>query len=76
MLGYLSLPVEKGGMNRKDVDGLKGGEFNMYNGRKIQSFRLAAGDTIFSPGPPNGPETRRGADQRRADGRLRAGAGG
>ena len=56
MLGYLSLPVEKGGMNRKDVDGLKGGEFNMYNGRKIQSFRLAAGDTIFSPGPPNGPE--------------------
>ena len=53
MLGYLSLPFEKGGMNRKDVDGLKGGEFNMFNGRKIQSFRLAAGDTIFSPGPPN-----------------------
>ena len=43
-------------MNRKDVDGLKGGEFNMYNGRKIQSFRLAAGDTIFSPGPPNSSE--------------------
>ena len=56
MLGYLSLPVEQGGMNRKDVDGLKGGEFNLYNGRKIQSFRLAAGDTIFSPGPPNDPE--------------------
>jgi phospholipase C len=56
MLGYLSLPVEKGGMNRKDVDGLKGGEFNMFNGRKIRSFRLAAGDTIFSPGPPNASE--------------------
>ena len=56
MLGYLSLPFEKGGMNRKDVDGLKGGEFNMFNGRKIQSFRLAAGDTIFSPGPPNDSE--------------------
>jgi phospholipase C len=56
MLGYLSLPFEKGGMNRKDVDGFKGGEFNMFNGRKIQSFRLAAGDTIFSPGPPNDSE--------------------
>jgi len=56
MLGYLSLPFEKGGMNRKDVDGLKGDEFNMFNGRKIRSFRLAAGDTIFSPGPPNDSE--------------------
>jgi phospholipase C len=56
MLGYLSLPFEKGGMNRNDVDGLKGGEFNMFNGRKCGSFRLAAGDTIFSPGPPNGAE--------------------
>ena len=56
MLGYLSLPLEKGGMNRKDVDGLKGGEFNMFNGRKCNSFRLAAGDTIFSPGPPNDTE--------------------
>jgi phospholipase C len=56
MLGYLSLPLEKGGMGRRDVDGLKGGEFNMFNGRKIQSFRLAAGDTIFSPGPPNSSE--------------------
>ena len=56
MIGYLSLPFEKGGMNRKDVDGLKGGEFNMFNGRKCSSFRLAAGDTIFSPGPPNDVE--------------------
>ncbi|MDI3465271.1 MAG: Phospholipase C [Nitrospira sp.] len=53
MLGYLSLPYELGGMNRKDVDGLKGGELNTLNGRIIPSFRLAAGDTIFSPGPPN-----------------------
>ena len=56
MLGYLSLPPEKGGMGRHDVDGLKGNEFNLYNGRTCVSFRLAAGDTIFSPGPPNGPE--------------------
>jgi len=56
MLGYLSLPYEKGGMARHDVDGLKGHEYNMYNGRKCVSFPLAAGDTIFSPGPPNGPE--------------------
>ena len=61
MLGYLSLPLKKGGMGRADVDGLRGGEFNMYNGRKIQSFRLAAGDTIFSPGPANSSE--RTADQ-------------
>ena len=56
MLGYLSLPPEKGGMGRNDIDGLKGDEFNMFNGRTCASFRLAAGDTIFSPGPPNGPE--------------------
>ena len=56
MIGYLSLPSEKGGMNRTDVDGLKGEEFNMFNGRKCRSFRLAAGDTIFSPGPPNDAE--------------------
>ncbi|NOU10303.1 MAG: hypothetical protein HOO98_09840, partial [Nitrospira sp.] len=54
MLGYLSLPYEQGGMNRKDVDGLKGGEFNPFNGKSFPSFRLAARDTIFSPGPPNG----------------------
>ena len=53
MLGYLSLPYGKGGMNRDDIDGLKGGEFNMYNGRTIKSFRLPYGDTIFSPGPDN-----------------------
>ncbi len=56
MLGYLSLPFEEGGMNRDDVDGLKGGELNIYNGRIIRSFRFATGDTIFSPGPPNSSE--------------------
>jgi phospholipase C len=56
MLGNLSLPFEKGGMNRDDVDGLKGGEFNMYNGRRVESFRFATGDTIFAPGPPNSAE--------------------
>lgn len=53
MLGYLSLPYEKGGMNRTDVDGLKGGEFNLCNGRTIKPFRFPYGDTIFSPGPSN-----------------------
>jgi len=53
MLGYLSLPYEKGGMNRTDVDGLKGGEFNICNGRPIKPFRFPYGDTIFSPGPSN-----------------------
>ena len=53
MLGYLSLPYEKGGMNRTDVDGLKGEEFNICNGRTIKPFRFPYGDTIFSPGPSN-----------------------
>ena len=73
----LSEPAaEKGGMNRADVDGLKGDEFNMFDGRKIQSFRLAAGDTIFSPGPAEQLRAHGGAGQRRSYGRLRAGAGG
>jgi phospholipase C len=57
MLGYLSLPYEKGGMNRTDIDGLKGDEYNPYNGRRIKSFRLPYEDTIFSPGPDNGFES-------------------
>jgi len=54
MLGYLSLPVSKGGMGRTDVDGLKGGEFNTYNGVNYPSFPLA--DTYFSPDPPHSYE--------------------
>ena len=56
MLGYLSLPPEKGGMGRHDIDGLTGDESNPYDDRRCVSFPLAAGDTIFSPGPPNSPE--------------------
>jgi phospholipase C len=69
MLGYLSLPYGKGGMNRADIDGLKGGEFNMCNGRTIKSFRLPYGDTIFSPGPDNSFEpTARAINGGRMDG--------
>ena len=57
MLGYLSLPYDKGGMNRSDVDGLKGGEFNICNGRMARPFRLPYGDTVFSPGPSNSFES-------------------
>jgi phospholipase C len=57
MLGYLSLPYDKGGMNRSDVDGLKGGEFNVCNGRTVKPFRVPYGDTIFSPGPSNSFES-------------------
>ena len=53
MLGYLSLPVDQGGMGRSDVDGLSGDNANLYDGRKVPSFRFPAGDTIFAPGPPN-----------------------
>ncbi len=69
MLGYLSLPYGKGGMNRTDIDGLRGGEFTMYNGRTIKSFRLPYGDTIFSPGPDNSFEpTARAINGGRMDG--------
>jgi phospholipase C len=56
MLGYLSLPVNAGGMGRKDVDGLKGGEFNFFNGTKYPSFPFAPGDTAFSPDSPHSYE--------------------
>jgi len=51
MLGYLSLPQSAGGMGRTDVDGLKGGEFNFYNGINYPSFPLDPGDTAFAPDP-------------------------
>ena len=51
MLGYLSLPVAKGGMGRPDVDGLRGGEFNAYNGKTYPSFPFAPGNTVFEPDP-------------------------
>ena len=35
MLGYLSLPPEKGGMGRTDVDGLKGNEVNYLGATRL-----------------------------------------
>jgi hypothetical protein len=73
MLGYLSLPYKKGGMDRTDVDGLKGGEFNICNGRTIKAFRLPYGDTIFSPGPSNSFEpTAKAVNGGRMDGFVQA----
>ena len=54
MLGYLSLPVSKHGMGRQDIDGLKGDEFNIYNGQTFPSFELT--ETIFAPDPEHGYE--------------------
>lgn len=57
MLGYLSLAPERGGMGRKDVDGLKGAEFNtLRNGKICPSFAFPAQDTIMTPDPPHSPE--------------------
>ncbi len=55
MLGYLSLPVENGGMGRSEVDGLKGGEFNSNKGQNFPSYELQG--TLFAPGPSNGYES-------------------
>jgi phospholipase C len=54
MLGYLSLPVAQGGAGRTDIDGLKSGEVNFFNGRPFPSFPLTT--TFFSPDPPHGYE--------------------
>ncbi|MFJ9179323.1 alkaline phosphatase family protein [Streptomyces sp. NPDC102360] len=54
MLGYLSLPVSQGGAGRTDIDGLKGGESNPFNGKTYPSFPLTS--TFFSPDPPHGHE--------------------
>jgi hypothetical protein len=55
MLGYLSLPLAAGGRGRQDVDGLKGGEFNVFEGVSYPSFPLD--QTLFAPGTPNGYES-------------------
>ena len=54
VLGYLSLPVEQGGMGRADVDGLTGGESNPYHGAAYPVFPLTS--TYFSPDPPHAHE--------------------
>jgi phospholipase C len=56
MLGYLSLPETMGGQNRQDVDGLKGGEFNLVSGVPARIFRFQPGETIFTPDPPHDTE--------------------
>jgi len=55
LLGYLSLPVARGGMGRQDIDGLKGSEFNTYKGTDFRPFELQ--NTRFAPGPPNDYES-------------------
>ena len=55
LLGYLSLPVTRGGMGRHDVDGLKGNEVNSFKGQDFRPFEL--NDTRFAPGPPNDYES-------------------
>jgi phospholipase C len=54
ILGYLSLPAAQGGMGRTDIDGLKGGESNSFDGTTYPIFALT--DTFFSPDPPHGYE--------------------
>ncbi|GAA4730838.1 alkaline phosphatase family protein [Flavisolibacter ginsenosidimutans] len=49
LLGFLSLPANKGGVGRTDVDGLKGGESNPYNGVNYPSFAFPPGQTLFAP---------------------------
>jgi phospholipase C len=51
MLGYLSLPVAQGGMGRADIDGLNGGESNVFRGTTYPSVPVT--DTFFSPFPPH-----------------------
>jgi phospholipase C len=53
MLGYLSLPQAMGGLERSDVDGLKGNEFNNdAQGHAVRVHRLAS--TRFASDPGHG----------------------
>jgi len=52
LLGYLSKDGDSSGKKRTDVDGLKGGEKNHYNGQDYPSVLLP--DTQFSEDPPHG----------------------
>jgi phospholipase C len=56
MLGYLSLPTDKGGRGRTDVDGLKEGDVNAntFNGVTYKAFPLTG--TLFSRDPAHGYE--------------------
>ena len=58
MLGYLSLPRERNGMARTDVDGLKGYEVNVLrSGQRCPSFEFHPLDTIMTPDPPHDHES-------------------
>ena len=49
ILGALSLPPAQGGLGRGDVNGLRGGESNQYNGASYPVFPYAS--TTFRDGP-------------------------
>lgn len=71
VLGYLSLPVARGGMGRQDIDGLKGTESNTYKGTVFRPFELQ--HTRFTPGPPNDYESvQRAINGGRMDGFVRS----
>lgn len=73
MLGFLSLPANKGGLGRTDVDGLKGGESNLYNGVTYPSFPFAPGQTLFRPNAgQNAAESFHQVDGGRMDGFVRS----
>jgi phospholipase C len=73
MLGFLSLPTNKGGMGRTDVDGLKGNESNPYNGVNYPSFAFAPGQTLFQPNAEqNAGPTFHQVDSGKMDGFVRS----
>ena len=69
LLGYLSLPVARGGMGRQDVDGLKGGEYNVYKGTGFRSFERTPNS--LCPGSAERLRMDPARDQWRTHGRLR-----
>ena len=67
--------AREGRHGRHDVDGLKGDEFNLYNGRKCASFRARGRRHDLLAGTAERARDGGPADQRRQDGRLRPGPG-
>jgi phospholipase C len=73
MLGFLSLPANHGGLGRKDVDGLKGGEWNPYNGGNYPSYPFNPGETLFQPNAnQNAAPSFHQVDDRKMDGFVRS----
>jgi phospholipase C len=73
MLGFLSLPTNAGGLGRKDVDGLKGGETNPYKGVNYPSFAFGPTQTLFAPNAQQnaGPSSRQ-VDGNKMDGFVKS----